>query len=62
MNKKIHIDLDFEGKRLVDDVEIIEEINKKEIMVYSPKLRSNIIINKFKEDQTNGKQTERKQM
>jgi hypothetical protein len=44
--KKYHIDLEFEGERLVDNVEVLQEITKISVMVYSPKLGANIIIKK----------------
>ena len=45
--KKYHIDMDFEGERVVDnDVEFIENEGKTKAYVYSPVLRANIIIPK----------------
>ena len=44
--KTYHIDVDFEGERLVDDVKLIEKINQRSVMIFSPRLRANIIINK----------------
>jgi hypothetical protein len=43
-----HIDIEFEGERLVDDVKIIFDIIPRSwyIVVYSPKLLSNISIKK----------------
>lgn len=49
MKKKIyHYDDEFEGERLVDNVELLEDIKtkSKKILVYSPKLRSNIRVYK----------------
>ena len=44
--KKFHIDVDFEGERLVDDVTVFETPTKfqKKVLVESPRLRANIII------------------
>jgi hypothetical protein len=46
--KHFHIDTDFEGRRLVDQVEVFSKPKKfdKKVLVYSPKLRSNILISK----------------
>jgi hypothetical protein len=44
-----HVDTDFEGKRLVDDVKVgYKPSNKydKKILVYSPHLRANILVRK----------------
>jgi hypothetical protein len=43
--KIAHIDLIFEGEQLIDDVKVLQEINPRRVMVYSPKLKMNIIIN-----------------
>jgi hypothetical protein len=45
---KFHIDVEFEGRRLVDDVNVHEKPKPtdKKVLVYSPQLRSNILINK----------------
>lgn len=50
MAKIYHYDDEFEGERLVDDVKLLENIKtkSKKILVYSPKLRSNIRIYKSK--------------
>ena len=49
-NKKIkfHYSDEFEGERLVDDVELIEQPLKtqKKVLVYSPKLKANILVYK----------------
>jgi hypothetical protein len=43
--KTYHYDDEFEGERLVDDVRALETSFKaKEILVYSPKLRANILL------------------
>jgi len=43
-----HIDIEFEGERLVDDVTIIESPQKtdKKVLVNSPSLQANILVNK----------------
>lgn len=41
-----HIDCEFEGERLVDDVQLMKDVNKGKVICYSPKLRAIIIINK----------------
>ena len=45
---KYHYDDEFEGKRLVDDVKLLESIktNKRKVLVYSSKLKANILIYK----------------
>jgi hypothetical protein len=43
--QKYHIDMEFEGERLVDDVTVIEEPGKsKKVLVESPRLMANILI------------------
>ena len=44
--KTYHIDTDFEGERLVDNVTILEKPKKhaKKVFVYSPHLRANIYV------------------
>jgi hypothetical protein len=53
--KIAHIDLIFEGEQLIDDVKVLQEINPRRVMVYSPKLKMNIIINtrELKDNDTN---------
>ena len=49
---KFHIDTDsvsqYENERIVDDVELLETPKKysKKVLVYSPKLRADILVNK----------------
>jgi len=45
-----HVDVDFEGERLVDDVSLLEDADKRrrKVLVHSPKLRADILV--FKRD------------
>ena len=45
---KCKYDDDFEGMRLVDNVKLLEKVSakKRKIIVYSPKLRANILVYK----------------
>ena len=45
---KCKYDDEFEGERLVDDVKIVSRTKKssRKILVYSPKLRANILVYK----------------
>jgi len=42
--EKYHIDIEFEGERLVDDVTIVERLKGKQFLVHSPKLMADIIV------------------
>lgn len=46
--QKYHIDVDFEGERLVDDVVVLEtpQKNEKKVLVHSPKLLADIRVNR----------------
>lgn len=48
IGKRFHIDTDFEGRRLVDNVEIYSKPQKKDrkVLIYSPYLRANILLPK----------------
>jgi len=43
-----HYDDEFEGSRLVDKVVLLEKLkpNRKKVLVYSPKLKANILVYK----------------
>jgi hypothetical protein len=42
--KKYHYDDEFEGKRLADDLTALETSKNRKILMYSPKLRANILV------------------
>jgi hypothetical protein len=44
--QKFHVDTDFEGERLVDDIVVEESRKGKEVLVYSPRLRAYIFLPK----------------
>lgn len=53
MVKRIfHYDDEFEGERLVDDLELEEDEEDDKILLYSPKLRAHILVykNRLKEN------------
>ena len=44
--KKYRFDGEFDGERLADTVELMSDLSSGRAMVYSPKLRANIILRK----------------